>query len=196
MNEQQGKLNGVLRAASAFFERGYFAVFMLSALLFWNALMITLVMLPEAESGIGAFAQEFRQWCFGYDEATGTINWAYIIPFITVPLILGGATVAVYFGQLRSALRKPLALSICSGAALGVVALAGVGFYWMSEAMPPIAQIQGPGASPGFPAERLRTSYDPPEINLTNQNGENVRIEDFRGKVVIMTGIYSTCPHT
>ncbi len=66
----------------------------------------------------------------------------------------------------------------------------------MSERGTLAADAADPDAPLEFPAERLRTSYNPPEIDLTDQVGERFRLEKFHGKVVILTGIYSTCPHT
>ncbi|MBZ0136805.1 MAG: hypothetical protein K8I27_10570 [Planctomycetes bacterium] len=179
-----------------FMEDGRFAVFMLAALLLWNGLMIALVAVPPAGGAVGEFASEFRKWCFRYDADTGAIDWTFTIPFFTAPLVLGAATIAVYYRQLGQVIRRPRTLSACVVAAVLVVGLAGAGLIWVSDAMPPIAQAHEPGASPPFPADKLRTAYAPPVFDLTNQDGEQVSLEKFRGKVVVMTGVYASCPHT
>ena len=187
------------RAAGAIggvFEDGRFGVFMLSALLLWNGLMLVLVASPPQGGIVGDFAAEFRKWCFRYDAETESIDWTFTIPFFTVPLVLGAAVVAVYYRQLGRVFRKPHTLSACVGASILVVGLAGAGLVWVSDAMPPIAQTQGPGSSPEFPAEMLRTSYTAPVFELTNQDGKPVSLQQYRGKVVVMTGVYATCGHT
>jgi hypothetical protein len=178
------------------FEDGRFAVFMLAALLLWNGMMLVMVASPPQGGVVGDFAAEFRKWCFRYDAETESIDWTFTIPFFTVPLVLGTACVAVYYRQLGHVLRKPRTLSACVGAAVLVVGLAGVGLILVSDAMPPIAQAGEPGTSPPFPAEMLRTAYAPPVFELTNQAGETVSLEQYRGKVVVMTGVYATCGHT
>jgi protein SCO1 len=184
------------RLVGAFIEDGRFAVFMLAALLLWNGLMLALVAIPPQGGVIGEFASEFRKWCFRYDATTDTIDWTFTIPFFTVPFVLGAATVAVYYRQLGRVLRKPRTLSACVAGAVLVVGMAGVGLVWVSDAMPPIAQAHEPGVTPPFPADTLRTAYTPPEFNLTNQLGEPVSMRQYRGKVVVMTGVYASCPHT
>lgn len=169
---------------------------MLAALLLWNGLLLALAASPPEGGVIGDFAAEFRKWCFRYDAEAETIDWSFTIPLFSVPLVLGAACVAVYYRQLGSVLRKPRTLSACVGAAVVVVGLAGVGLIWVSDAVPPIAQAQGPDASPEFPAEMLRTTYTAPVFELTNQEGKPVSLEQYRGKVVVMTGVYASCGHT
>ena len=47
-----------------------------------------------------------------------------------------------------------------------------------------------------FPADRLRTTLPVPEFNLVNQDGNAVRLADFKGRVVLLTAVYSTCTTT
>ncbi|MEE8466924.1 MAG: SCO family protein, partial [Planctomycetota bacterium] len=47
-----------------------------------------------------------------------------------------------------------------------------------------------------FPAEALRTVHPAPELALTNQAGELVELSALRGKVVVVTAVYASCPHT
>lgn len=82
-----------------FFEGWVFATFALWALLFFNALMIALLLLPPSETALGAFAQDFKRRCLEFDPVTGKFDWSYLIPYFTGPLVLGVATVAVYRRQ-------------------------------------------------------------------------------------------------
>ena len=56
-----------------------------------------------------------------------------------------------------------------------------------------LAAAQGPGR---FPARELRTAHDPPPIRLTDQAGQPVELAALKGKVVMLTAVYATCPHT
>jgi len=47
-----------------------------------------------------------------------------------------------------------------------------------------------------FPARELRTANEPPPIRLTDQAGQPVDLAALRGKVVMLTAVYATCPHT
>jgi protein SCO1 len=44
------------------------------------------------------------------------------------------------------------------------------------------------------PEERLPTIGAAPDFALTSQDGKEVRLEDFRGKVVAVAFIYASCP--
>lgn len=144
------------------FENGQFALFVLFTLLLWNGWMLTLSALPDQQGAFGDFARDFRRWCLNPDADTGRIEWVYIMPFITAPVVIGLATVAVYYRQLKLAVRRPLALFACAMAALVAAGSAGAGLFWMSEAVPPIAQVQQPGTPLPFPADKLRVALTPP----------------------------------
>lgn len=53
----------------------------------------------------------------------------------------------------------------------------------------------GAGAMP-FPARELRTAVAPPPIHLTDQTGQPVDLAALKGKVVMLTAVYASCPHT
>ena len=178
----------LLKAAGGVFEDGRFAVFMLAALVFWNGLMLALVAIPPERGPLSEFAGEFRKWCFRYDADSETIDWTFTIPFFSVPLVLGVATLVVYSRQIMGVVRRPHTLIACIGAAVVVVAAASAGLVWSSESLPV--------ANRPFPAEKLRTAYEAPVFELVNQDSERITLQDFHGKVVIVTGIYTTCPDT
>lgn len=176
---------------------GYFALSVLGVLVFWNALMMVIVSLPAGDSGLGAFAQEFRRWCFRYDPKTDSIDWAYLIPFITVPMVLGGVTVIAFYTRLKEAALHKRAIVLCGAASLLIVLVAGSGFYYSSNGIDGLSDALSSGKSElPFPADKLRTSYNPPDIDLVNQENERVTLDRFRGKVVVLTGIYATCGNT
>jgi protein SCO1/2 len=43
-------------------------------------------------------------------------------------------------------------------------------------------------------ADTLEVGDVVPDFQLTNQNGENVRLQQYRGKVVLVTFLYTQCP--
>src|SRR3989338_6444765 len=42
---------------------------------------------------------------------------------------------------------------------------------------------------------QLPVLYQAPDFTLTNQDGREVRLSDFQGKVVVLNFIYSRCPN-
>jgi protein SCO1 len=46
---------------------------------------------------------------------------------------------------------------------------------------------------PPFPGERIRTQLIPPAFRLTDQTGRECSLDDLRGRVVLITGIYAMC---
>jgi protein SCO1/2 len=47
-----------------------------------------------------------------------------------------------------------------------------------------------------FPAENLRSALVMPPFKFTNQDGREVSASDFKGRVVLVTAVYSTCTST
>jgi protein SCO1/2 len=180
----------VLGSLRALFEGPWFALFMISVLVLWNALILTLMLMPAAPGPLGAFTEDFRRRCLEYDAATGSVVWANALPYITVPSVLAVATVMVYRKQLGAALRRPLALSICVGAALVAVVTGGAGLVAMAGAQAAGANV----AAAPFPAHKLRTRLKAPEFTLVNQDGGRVSPQDYQGDVVVLTAVYATCP--
>ena len=52
-----------------------------------------------------------------------------------------------------------------------------------------------PGALP-FPAGRIRTAFAMPQFTLTDHTGNAVSIADYKGRVVLLTAVYSSCATT
>ncbi len=178
---------GAAGSARALFEGPWFAVFMMSVLVLWNALILTLMLMPPANGPLGSFTEDFRRRCLEFDAVTGSVVWGNALPYITVPAVLATGTLLVYRRQLGAALRRPLALSICVGAALVAVALGGASLVSMAGQPAESAELD-------FPADKLRTALHAPQFNLTNQDGNGVSPQEFGGDVVLITAVYATCP--
>ena len=179
---------GPLDELRRFFAGGGFPLFVLSLLFFYELLVFAMLWLPTGDTGLLAFAEEFRVWCLGYDPATGRTEWVYVVAMIAPQLMMGAAVVVVWWEPLREALGRPGALLRHAAAALSVVVAAALGFFLLGSE-PATGDL-------AFPAEALRTAYAPPQIHLTNQDGAAVDLESLQGKVVALTAVYASCPHT
>lgn len=183
MQPERSRTSGII----AFLTGGGFPAFGLSLLCFYELLLLGLVLMPGAETGLGAFADEFRTWCLGYDPATGRIAWAYTSAMFGPPAMLATVLALLWWEPLRSLASRPSALAapVLAGALL-VGGAAGA-----------LAALSGPSGDDelAFPAEEIRTSHRPPELRLTNQAGDTVDLAELRGRVVMLTGIYASCPH-
>lgn len=182
-------LTHTLARARRFFRSWRFGVFSLTAVLLYHLLLLSVLLVPDTATGaLGQFAQDFRRWCLDYDDAQG-VNFGFVIPLFTGPVVLGLITWAIYGSQLRRALRRPRALGLCVVAAALLVAAAGAGLFT-------VGLNPGSAQSVEFPAQRLRTSMAAPEFRLQNQERAAVAPSDYRGRVVVLTGVYARCGAT
>ncbi len=184
MTRPESMANAVL----GYFSGGRFPVFALAFVAFYELLMISMLVVPAAPSGLGAFAEDFRVWCFGYDPATGHFNVAAALSFLGPPAVLAAGLALLWNEPLRAALARPLKVATDVAFAAGAVASIASGFVVLG-ATP--AQGEMP-----FPAEALRMAIRPPQLRLVDQAGEPVDLDSLRGEVVVLTAIYASCPHT
>ena len=171
-----------------FFGGGGFPVFGLSLLFFYELLLVGLLMTPAEATGLGAFAQEFRVWCFGYDPATGRLDWSYVLGMTGPPVMVGAIFALLWWGPLRTLLARPVA-------AIGPVLVAALVIGGAAGAFAALGPTPDSADLP-FPADALRTAHRAPELRLTNQEGEPVELAELRGHVVVLTAMYASCPHT
>lgn len=166
-----------------------FPAFLLAALATGTALLVAMLVVPFEATPLADFAADFRTWCFGWDPETGRIEWGYVVTAILGPLVLGTTTVVFWGEPLAEAWRhhrRALGATAASGALLVVAVAAGMG-------------VLRPGVAAGelpFPAEALRTSTDAPSFALVDHTGARVSLEELRGRVVVLTGVYATCGFT
>ncbi|UCE84580.1 MAG: SCO family protein [Deltaproteobacteria bacterium] len=162
--------------------------FALCLLLFYEILLLVLLLTPAESRGLGAFAEDFRVFCFGFDPASGRVDWASVLAMAIPPALLGGFLALVFWQPLLDVLARPRSFArYASAAALVIVAAAaGVGV---------VAAEANVGELP-FPAEALRTAHRAPQLALTNQAGEPVELAALRGHVVALTAVYASCVHT
>ncbi len=175
-------------ATRRFVAGGGFPCFALSLLAFYELFLLAILFAPGGAGGIGAFADEFRVWCFGYDPATGHFEPGLLVSMLTPPFLIGTVLIGVWWSQIQEALARPARLVAPVAAAAAIVATAATGFALLGT--------QSDGGELPFPAEDLRTALPAPVLRLVNQANEPVDLAALRGKVVLLTAVYASCPHT
>jgi protein SCO1/2 len=165
-----------------------FPAFALSLLACWEIFLIAMLLAPSKAIGLGAFAEDFRIWCFGYDPATGHTDVAYVMSMILPQLMIGGLIAYFWWEPLRELSRQPWRIARSLTAAALLVGAAGIGF---ARSTGPAAQGELP-----FPAEALRTAFEAPQFSLVDQLRQPVSLAGYEGRVVILTAVYASCPHT
>lgn len=185
--EIESKMEGGTRKLGDLLAGWQFSSLAIFTLVFFFGFMVVLLAVPPGESGVGAFARDFRTWCFNYDPATGEMDWFYVTVMLVNPLGLAVLVGLIWRDQLVEAFAtKRAGLMRSAGVALGLIAMVGVGFIFVGQ------PSEYDGDYP-FPAERIRTEIDPPVFELEDHTGELVSLEQFRGEVVVVTAVYATC---
>lgn len=162
-----------------------FAALLLPTLLFLTAAMALPLLVPPSAGPLASFAEDFKSWCFAAD-ASGRVEWIAVFTRFTEPLLLAGIIWLLWGGSLRAELRRGLRIMVpYVAAALVLAALA---------TLPLLFLLPGRAAAPeGFPAKDLRVALTPPPLALVDHLGRPVSLEPLRGRVVVITGIYSQC---
>ncbi len=192
MNAAPNQMEGGLdRLLTAIFRGWRFPIITLSLLFFVTLLMGSVLIIPPGQSALAAFAEDFKIWCFGYDPETGKLEIFYVVMLLVDPLVIGVVVLAVWWVPLRMLFRQGFRVAVPWIALSGVVvttAAGGMTWLWSGGGRP--------DGEMTFPAERLRTAHQAPDLRLTDQDGSSVDLTDFRGQVVVLTGVYATCGHT
>jgi protein SCO1/2 len=178
---------GLLDRLERAMNGGALPAFALVLLVLWEVLLVGLLLAPGEETGLGAFADEFRIWCFGLDPATGRLDPGLVLGMTTPPLLLGAILALLWWEPLRALAARPRALLSPALLALALVSLGAASFALLGNAAPA-------GDLP-FPADDLRTRHRAPALALTSHTGETLALEELRGQVVLLTAVYASCPH-
>lgn len=171
-----------------YFTSWRFPSFMLVTLLLSWLLIMVMAFVPVTDTAWGTFAEDFKVLCFGYDPATGSFQWIYFFMFTINPLMLSAVILFVWHEPLKTVYALPFIIKnqvFLSG--LLVMAISS-SFLLMYE-IPAEEDFQ-------FRPEALRLTLTPPEFNLINHNEQPVSLQDYEGKVVVLTSIYASCTHT
>ncbi|MDH3519587.1 MAG: SCO family protein [Myxococcales bacterium] len=181
-------VRGVLERIRCFIEGGGFPATTLCLIVFYELLLLGLLLTPPGGGELGDFAEEFRVWCFGYDPATGGMQWAYVMAMLAPQLMLGAVVALFWWEPLRAVWAQPRRFARYAAAAAALIAVLASGMIALGSA-------PARGELP-FPAEALRTAQAAPELTLVNQAGARIDLASMRGKVVLLTAMYATCGHT
>jgi len=175
----------MLRAVERLFVTWRFAVFAVTVLLGFSALLGALFFVPPAPEGLGAFAREFRVWCFGAESTSDEASWQMAFATAFELLSLSAIITWVWSRQLRTQwAESKRAFLPWVGAAGVVVAVLAVVLFAVGA--PKSGEL-------AFPARELRTEIAAPKIELTNQDGEPVSLSALEGRVVVVTAVYASC---
>jgi protein SCO1/2 len=176
-------------AVLRFFASWRFAAFALALLAGYELALLALLLLPDGDGALAAFAAEFRTWCFASDPATGRLQPGYVVTMLTSPLLLGGVVGAFWGAPLAAAWRaRPRAFAPWGAGALACVV----------AALALAAGLGGrdPQGELPFPAEGLRTQIPVHDFTLTDHDGRPFDLAATRGRVVLLTAVYATCGST
>lgn len=178
-----------LAALYVFFASWRFPILTLAVLSSFDLFQLAMLVIPPSATGLGAFAEEFRVWCYGLNQETGRYETMYIVIFLAQPAVMCLVLTAVWYRQIREALRSKrramvpyLAVAVLLVVAT-CVSLVGVGGNAQAAPLP-------------FPGAAIRTQKPAPALVLSDQDGKRVDLAELRGNVVVITGIYATCFHT
>ncbi|MEX2572100.1 MAG: SCO family protein [Gemmatimonadota bacterium] len=134
-----------------------------------------------------------RAACFG-TERSGLPNGGGWILLIGTPLSMLAALAAIAPRELRGGIRwlrsSRSGRGLLVGSALGLVLLAGAAGARVAAAA---GVTVGNDAPADFAGEPRRVSRATPALGLVNQSGATVRLEEFRGRPVIVTFAYGKC---
>ncbi|RMF55161.1 MAG: SCO family protein [Calditrichaeota bacterium] len=177
-----------------FFNSWRFPITLLFSLFFFTIFLGILLIIPPANTPFASFAEDFKVWCLRYDPATGKMQWGYVISLISQPFLLGFIVYFVWSQQLKTVFKSHLGKTlpyILGSLFLSTMLIATLGMISDRD-----SAIQNKGAVLPFPAEKLRTHFFAPQFLLQNQFNNPTSLEDYRGKVILITAIYAECGST
>lgn len=178
----------MLEKIENYFVSWRFPSFMLMTLFFSWVMIMFMAAVPVNDTAWGAFAEDFKVWCFNYDPETGSMEWIYIFMFTVNPLILALTILFVWSEPLKEIYKKPFLIRNQAFLAFALVTYISASFVLMYE-VPDKESFQ-------FRPDSLRIALTPPEFQLINHHKEPVTLRDFDGRVVILTSIYASCSDT
>ena len=168
------------------FDGGGFPVFVLATIALYTAAMGVLLLWPADLGAFGAFAEDFRVWCFGLNEESGRMETAAVLLLVVNPVVMGLFVLGIWFSPLKEALREPRRLALPLALALAVTSTASAAVYAVFG--------QANSVVPTLELDRLRTAYTLPEATLVDQEGTTFQLSELEGGIAVITSIYVTCP--
>jgi protein SCO1/2 len=174
---------------SHYLSTGSFAVFILALLVFYQIFVAVMSFAPPSPGRLGELIEQFRIRCFNFDPRTGSMSLAFAWAMLLEPLPIGAIVAFLWRHQLREIWRSQRqALVAPALTALLLVLSIAASLAGFRGGQPVTATTELP-----FPADRLRSALPMPDFKLTNQDGLPVALADFKGRVTLVTAVFSTC---
>ncbi len=175
---------------SRFLSGASFPAFALCSLVFYQIFIVVMAFSPQASGVWGDFLEDFRMRCFTFDPKGGWMQLGSVWVMLAEPLPLQAILFFIWRTPLQELWQtRRRALAPLAGAALALVCAIALSLLGLGRSQ--AKQVELP-----FPADRLRSALLMPPFALTNQDGEPVALSDFKGRVVLVTAVYSTCTTT
>ena len=168
-----------------FFASWRFPALVLSVLVTFKLLLLIALFVPPPP-GLESFANEFKIWCFGYDPKTGKLEAGYVGMTLLEPMVMSVVIAFIWWKPLRDIVRsRPRAL----------VPYMGVAAVFVLGACAALFGMRGEARADDlpFPARSIRTALTAPRLELTDQDGRHFSLENEKGRVVVVTGVYASC---
>ena len=176
--------------ASGFLSGGWFPAFAISALVFYQIFIAVMAFTPPTAGVWGDFLEDFRLRCFRLDPSSRQMDMPSIWIMLSEPLPLQMIFFVLWRAPLQDLWRqRRRAFAQASVASAALVLLIAASLLGLGRAQAAKKELP-------FPAENLRTALPMPDFHLTNQDGRSVSLGDFKGRVVLVTAVYSTCTST
>lgn len=177
-------------ALRRFFAGAGFPACLIAGTVVYEAFLMAVIFMPAGSGIWGQFSEDFKRWCFSYDPRTGGMSWGAVWVMLAEPVFLTGITTCLWRKSLRPLFTwRGLGAQWKAMAGGGLTALlaAGTLFAYGSRSNDVANELLP------FPGERIRTQIEPPAFVLTDHRGAPVSLEALKGRVVLITGVYTTC---
>ncbi|MBL8955359.1 MAG: SCO family protein [Myxococcaceae bacterium] len=177
-----------LAAVERFFAGYAFPALALGVLLLVEIATAALLSVPASAGAAGAFAEQFRAWCFGAAPQTGA-TYALAVSSVFFELV-GLMAIVVWFWRrplAQVARDRPKAFVPILGASTGVTACLAAALVLL------VAGAPVPVKPDVFQPQALRISVPAPDVWLVDHEGSKVRLSELEGRVVVLTAVYATC---
>ncbi len=176
-------------AIGRFFTGTGLPAFVITATVVYELFLVAVLFAPPGWGAFGAFATEFKVWCFSYNPRTGGMEWAAAWIMLLEPLFIAVLVIFIWRSNLLVLLRPAGWArhwgSMASGVMVSLLVIWGMIAY------------AGPDADanelPPFPGDRIRTAITPASFKLEDQYGNPFSLSDAKGGVVMVTGVYAHC---
>lgn len=180
-------------AAGRFLGGPGLLVFLLTALAGYEAFLLLTIFGPTEGGWLGDFVRDFQRWCYRGDPRTGGISWLAVSVMMAEPVFVVGVAALLWRSTFVRLLEPRLWLGHLRAVAAALALVAGGAGGLLYYARTDVTRAQ---VLPPFPGESIRVRLDLPDIPLLDQKGAAFRFADLRGRVVLVTGVYSTCTTT